>query len=161
VTFTTIVTFAGPVQNAFQVARTGPGGPTGNVALTVDLSPSTATQTIARLTFSGALTEFGSLIDGNYTLTVFSSQVSAGGAAFDGNLDGTPGGNLTMDFYRLYGDVNGDRAVNGLDLAIFRDAFGTTVGNPNYLDYLDHNGDGAINGLDLAEYRTRFGTTLP
>jgi hypothetical protein len=32
----------------------------------VDLSASTATQTIARLTFGGASTEFGSLVDGLY-----------------------------------------------------------------------------------------------
>jgi hypothetical protein len=161
VTFSTVVTFASPLQNAFQVVRTGPGGPIGNVTFTVDPSASTATQTIDRLTFSGAMTEFGSLIDGDYTLTVFSSQVSAGGAAFDGNLDGTPGGDLTMNFYRLYGDVNGDRAVNGLDLAEFRSAFGTAMGNPNYRDYLDANGDGVVNGLDLAQFRTRFGTSLP
>jgi hypothetical protein len=53
-----------------------------------------------------------------------------------------------MDLFRLFGDVNGDRTVNGLDLALFRSAFGTSLGNPNYLDYLDQNGDGTINGLD-------------
>jgi hypothetical protein len=66
-----------------------------------------------------------------------------------------------MDLFRLFGDVNGDRTVNGLDLALFRGAFGTSLGNPNHLDYLDQNGDGSINGLDLAVFRTRFGTTLP
>jgi hypothetical protein len=63
--------------------------------------------------------------------------------------------------HRLYGDVNGDKAVNGLDLAAFRTAFGSTQSNPNYAAELDANGDGAINGLDLAEFRTRFGTNLP
>jgi hypothetical protein len=63
--------------------------------------------------------------------------------------------------FRLFGDVNGDKTVNGLDLALFRNAFGTSLGNPNYVDYLDQNGDGTINGLDLAVFRTHFGTTLP
>src|SRR5205807_4185167 len=54
VTFSGLVTFAGPAANAFQLTRTGPGA-TGNVTLAVDLSGSTATQTVARLTFSGAL----------------------------------------------------------------------------------------------------------
>jgi hypothetical protein len=51
--------------------------------------------------------------------------------------------------------------ANGLDLAAFCGAFGTTLGGPNYLDYWHQNGDGAVNGLDLAAFRTRFGTTLP
>jgi hypothetical protein len=51
--------------------------------------------------------------------------------------------------------------VNGLDLAEFRTAFGSSLSNPNYAAELDANGDGAVNGLDLAEFRTRFGTSLP
>src|SRR5207247_8849476 len=127
----------------FRVSRTGPGSPTGDVTLAVGLSASTASQTIAKLSFSGALSEFGSLIDGNYTLTVFSSQVSAGGTAFDGNADGTPGGDLTLDLFRLYGDVNGDKAVNGFDLTAFRNAFGSTSTDAAYVSFLDSNGDGA------------------
>lgn len=155
VTFSGVVVFTGSPSAAFQLARTGPDAPTGNVTLAVDLTGSTATQTIARLTFSGPLTggpaAVPSLIDGNYTLTVFSGQV----------VGGLQGGDHTMNLYRLYGDVNGDKAVNGLDLAEFRIAFGTSFGNPGYADYLDANGDGAINGLDLPEFRVRFGTSLP
>jgi Dockerin type I domain len=161
VTFSTQVTFAGPLSNAFRVSRTGPGGPTGDATVSVDLSPSTATQTIAKLSFSGPLVEFGSLIDGNYMLTVFSSQVSAGGNAFDGNLDGSPGGDLTLNFFRLYGDVTGDRTVNGLDLTAFRDAFGTVSTDAAFVAAFDFNGDGAINGTDLNQFRNRFGVILP
>jgi hypothetical protein len=154
VTFDRLVGFVGPAAAAFRLSRVGPGAPIGDVTLTVDLTGSTATQTIARLIFSGALTEgfanAPSLIDGNYTLTVLSSQVTGGLA----------GGDNVSSLFRYYGDINGDRAVNGLDLAEFRTAFGTTTGNPNYLIYLDKNGDGAINGLDLADYRTHFGTVL-
>jgi hypothetical protein len=70
------------------------------------------------------------------------------------------GGDKTSTLFRYYGDVNGDRTVNGLDLGEFRSAFGTSTGNPNYMPYLDQNGDGAVNGLDLAVFRTHFGTTL-
>jgi len=154
VTFDRLVGFVGAASNAFQLARIGPGTPNGNVTLTVDLTGSTATQTIARLTFSGALTEgfanAPSLIDGNYQLTVFSNQVTGG----------LNGGDNVTPLFRYYGDINGDRAVNGLDLAEFRNAFGTSTGDPNYLIYLDKNGDGAITGLDLADYRTHFGTAL-
>src|SRR5262245_32125856 len=57
VTFSRLVTFTGQTAAAFQLARTGPGTPIGSVTLAVDLFGSTATQTIAKLTFSGPLTE--------------------------------------------------------------------------------------------------------
>src|SRR5439155_3949541 len=110
--------------------RTGPGA-TGNVTLAVDLSGSTATQTVARLTFSGPLTEgANSLVDGNYTLTVFSAQVTGG----------IQGGDNVSGLFRLFGDVNGDKAVNGLDLTAFRNTFGTVSSDTAYASYLDFNG---------------------
>jgi sugar lactone lactonase YvrE len=155
VTFDRIVDFAGAAEAAFQLARTGPGGTLGNVLLSVNLSGSTATQTVAKLAFSGALTEGSaatpSLIDGNYSLTVFSGQV----------LGGVQGGDSVTSLFRLYGDVNGDKAVNGLDLTAFRSAFGAVSTDTNYASYLDFNGDGAINGTDLTQFRSRFGIILP
>ncbi|HTK73956.1 MAG TPA: dockerin type I domain-containing protein [Gemmataceae bacterium] len=122
------------------------------MTLTVDLSGSTATQTVARLTFSGPLTEGpNSLIDGNYTLTILNSQVNGG----------VLGGDDVSSLFRLFGDVNGDRAVNGLDLTAFRNAFGATSADAGYVSFLDFNGDGAINGTDLAQFRSRFGVILP
>jgi Dockerin type I domain len=151
VTFSRVVSFLGQAADAFQLARTGPGA-NGNVTLAVDLSGSTATQTVARLTFSGPLTEgANSLFDGNYTLTVFSGQVQGG----------VQGGDNVSTLFRLFGDVNGDRAVNGLDLTTFRNAFGSTSTDAGYVAYLDLNSDGAINGLDLSAFRSRFGTILP
>jgi hypothetical protein len=145
---------------AFRLTRLGPGGPVGDVTLAVDLSGSTATQTIARLTFSGALTEFGSLSDGNFTLTILGSQVMFNGAPLDGDGDGTPRGDNVTSLHRLYGDLNGDRFVNGADFALFRTAFGTVLGDPDFNAALDVNGDGVINGADFAEFRTRFGAGL-
>jgi hypothetical protein len=158
ITFSQVVTFAGAPSAAFRLTQTSSGS---DVTLDVDLSASTSTQTIAKLTFSGALTQFGSLVDGNYALTIFASQVSVGGVALDGDGDGTPGGDYAFSLFRFFGDVNGDRTVNGLDLGFFRNAFGTQTGDPNYLSYLDLNGDGVINGFDLGQFRTRFGTVLP
>jgi len=63
--------------------------------------------------------------------------------------------------FRMFGDVNGDQTVNGLDFGFFRNAFGTQVGDANYLSYLDIDGDGVINGLDFGQFRSRFGTMLP
>jgi hypothetical protein len=152
VTFGGLVAFAVPAAGAFRVQRTGPGGTLGDVTLAVDLSGSTATQTIARLTFSGPLTEgANSLIDGNYTLTVLNGQV----------IGGILGGDSVSSLFRLYGDLNGDKAVNGLDLAAFRTAFGASNGDASYRPELDFDGDGDVNGPDLARFRTRFGVTLP
>jgi ELWxxDGT repeat protein len=137
VTFSRFVTFAGSPAAAFRLTRLGPGTPGGDVALAVDLSGSTAAQTVARLTFSGALTQFGSLMDGNYQLTVLAAQVSAAGQQLDGDGDGAPGGDYTTtpadSVFRYFGDVNGDRVINGLDFGFFRSAFGTAVGDPGYL----------------------------
>jgi hypothetical protein len=163
VTFNAVVTFAGGPGNAaaaFRLTRTGPGGPAGDVTLAVDLSGSTATQTIARLTFSGPLTEFGSLLDGRYTLTVLSAQVSAGGQPLDGDGDGVAGGDAVSALHRLYGDVTGDGTVNGADFNPFRLAFGAGPGNPNYVAALDFDGDGFVIGADFNEFRRRFGLSI-
>jgi hypothetical protein len=147
--------------DAFRVTRLNPDGSTADVTVAVDLSGSTSAQTIARLTFSGGLTEFGSLVDGNYRLTILASQVSGNGQPLDGDANGVAGGDFTLDFFRLFGDVNGDKAVDGLDLTMFRNAFGSVQGNAAYVPFLDFNGDGAIDGADLTQFRNRFGVILP
>jgi autotransporter-associated beta strand protein len=148
VTFSGSVNFAGAAANAFQLARTGGG----NVTLAVDLSGSTVTQTIARLTFSGSLTEgANSLVDGDYTLTVVSGQINGG----------LPGGDQVTALHRLFGDVNGDKTVNITDLTAFRNSFGATTSDANYQPFLDLNGDGVINLTDLTQFRNRFGVILP
>jgi hypothetical protein len=68
VTFTGLATLPANPADAFRLTRTGPTGPTGDVTLAVDPSASNATQTVARLTFSGSFTASGSLVDGSYTL---------------------------------------------------------------------------------------------
>jgi autotransporter-associated beta strand protein len=152
VTFSKLVSFAGSPATAFQLARTGPGTQTGNVTLAVDLSGSTPTQTVARLTFSGSLTEgANSLVDGSYSLTVLSAQLQGG----------IQGGDNLTSLFRLFGDVNGDKAVDGLDLTAFRNAFGSVQGNASHVSFLDFNGDGAIDGADLTQFRNRFGVILP
>jgi hypothetical protein len=152
VRFDRLVNFSGAPTAAFQLARTGPGTPTGNVTLAVDLSGSTATQTIARLTFSGSLTEgAGSLIDGDYTLTVLNTQIQGG----------VQGGNTMTSLFRLFGDVNGDKTVNVTDLTAFRNAFGAISTDANYQASLDISGDGVINITDLTQFRNRFGVILP
>lgn len=83
------------------------------------------------------------------------------GRPFHGGADGTAGGNVVVDLHRSYGDVNGVRAINGLDLPPFRNAFGTASTDAGYLTFLNFNRDGLINGTDLAQFSNRFGVILP
>jgi len=162
VNFGSVVSLPANPAAAFQLVNTtiGPGAV---VTLSVDLSGSTATQTVAKLSWTGPVTEGGgSLIDGNYTLTILGSQITGeGGLQLDGNGDGTPGGDNVSTLFRLFGDVDGNKAVNGLDLTAFRGAFGTTSADAAFVAAFDFNGDGVINGTDLTQFRNRFGIILP
>ena len=93
------------------MTRTDTGGPTGNVILSAN--PASGPANSVTITFSGSLTEFGSLIDGLYDFTISAAQVSAAGGALDGNNDGIAGGSYVVTgttankFFRLFGDSNG------------------------------------------------------
>ncbi|MEL7500230.1 MAG: choice-of-anchor Q domain-containing protein, partial [Planctomycetota bacterium] len=126
-----------------------------------NVTPTVSTQliggkTVATLTFSGTGTTAGSLDDGNYQLTVLDSITDAAGNSLDGDGDGDAGGNATDDFFRLFGDSNGDGTVNIIDFFQFRNAFG----NSELDERFDVNGDGVINVLDFFQFRNRFGTSV-
>jgi hypothetical protein len=135
------------------------------VDVDVDLSLSSPVQTIARLRFTGAGSDNGSLADGRYTLTVLSSQISTGGVALDGNGDGTAGDDYTApasaNISRLFGDADGNGTVDLVDLQQFRSTFNAATGNPAYLPYLDYDNNGVVDLVDLQAFRARFNTTLP
>ncbi|MEM9826110.1 MAG: hypothetical protein AAF958_05950, partial [Planctomycetota bacterium] len=89
-------------------------------------------QTVVRLTFNtGASVSAGrQLLDGEYRLLIDDSKAGSFGSPLDGDGDGTAGGDYIFgaspadDFFRKYGDENGDRSVNLLDFAGFRTDFG-------------------------------------
>src|SRR5207253_1770547 len=125
--------------------------------------------------FTGPATANASLAEGRYTLTALAAQIKTASGNFflDGNGDGTATGTAADNFifadsgsiagdqlYRFYGDVNGDRFVNGADFALFRAAFGSSTTDPNYNPAFDLNGDGFINGADFAAFRTNFGLSI-
>ena len=118
-------------------------------------------KTAVTLTFSGSLTEYGSLKDGEYQLTIKGDRVAsvATTATFDGDGNGAAGGNylfgsLAADkFFRKFGDSDGDRDVDTLDLARFRQSYLTPS---SYRWYFDFDGDGDVDTLDLARFRLRY-----
>jgi len=164
VTFNTQVTFAQPgnVGAAFQINRIG-GGSVGGFTATAAVQNNVTVVTLTA--FTGAETEFLSLADGLYNVTVVANQVSSGGLALDGNGDGTSGDNYSLNgtiankLFRYFGDVNGDGFVSGGDFTAFRLAFGSIPTDGSYVDYLDFNG-GGISGGDFTQFRLRFGLPL-
>lgn len=59
----------------------------------------------------------------------------------------------------IVGDVNGDCAVNGLDLSLEASRFLTARGSLLYSPTYDLNGDGVVNILDIQIVASHFGTT--
>jgi hypothetical protein len=154
VTFNKVVTLgSGKPATAFNLV-----GPNGPITLSVDLSLSTAQQTIAKLTFSGSGTESGSLRDGRYTLTVLASQVVD---AFGQH----PASNYTFGdaqgLYRFFGDYNGDRNVDIADFGLFSGTYGLNSGQTGFLSAFDFNGDGVIDIADFGQFSIRIFTVLP
>jgi hypothetical protein len=150
------VTFNGlvelPADPASAFALTGPNG---GIAVAVDVSGSTGTQTVARLTFAGAGVEGGSLADGQYTLATSGAAITDGyGAMIDADGDGQPGGALVTSFHRLFGDADGDGDVDAQDFGAFRSAFGGS----NFI--FDFDGDGDVDASDFGQFRARFGSSI-
>jgi hypothetical protein len=161
VTFNTIVSFGGPVANAFTMLRNG--GKAVTFAATASVVGGVTVVTLSG--FAGNETQFGSLRDGRYTLTALASQISAGGQPLDGNGDGQPGGNFVFGdaqgLFRMFGDFNGDRQVDGFDFGAFSSTFNLTSQQAGFLAMFDINGDGQIDGFDFGQFSGRFNTVLP
>ena len=111
--------------------------------------------TVATLTFGGTGTEFGSLADGNWTLRTFANHVRS---AADPQT--TMAADQVTTFHRLFGDSNGDRAVDALDLFRMYTTFGKSAAEAGFLAYFDFDGSGGVDTLDLFRFYTRFGTVL-
>jgi hypothetical protein len=102
-------------------------------------------------------------VDGNYQLTVFGDQVTTStGAALDGDEDGTAGGNFVYgdtaadNFFRFFGDVDGDRIVTTLDLLRLRQTWLAADGDSNFDDRFDRDNDGVISTFDLLFFRKNY-----
>jgi hypothetical protein len=76
----------------------------------------------------------------------------------DGNGDGIGGDNYIFDFFQLAADVNRDRNVDFLDLAVMAQSY-NTVGGMTF-DKGDLNGDESVDFLDLAILAQSYNTSL-
>jgi hypothetical protein len=66
-----------------------------------------------------------------------------------------------VNFYRLFGDSDGDRDVDVKDLFRFLAGFGRRAGLPRYPDYFDFQGDESVDVYDLVQFARRLGWRLP
>ena len=160
------VSFAGDVQfgsSAFSMEKVGGGN--------VPVSFSTEFEdgrTNTVLSFAGSFTEAtGSLVDGNYELTINGDDIISGGVALDVDEDGVPGGVLVIGdeeseaLYRLFGDSDQNRIVNTVDLLGFRQTFLFMTGDASFDVGFDSNLDGVVNVVDLLRFRGNFLKQLP
>ncbi|MCA9136619.1 MAG: FG-GAP repeat protein [Planctomycetales bacterium] len=120
-------------------------------------------KTIAVLTFDGSSTVSrngvgpltSSLADGNYRLRVIASQIkSASGLLMtEDYLMGEQPSDL---FFRLFGDSDGDRDVDGQDFGRFGLSFLRSVSDPDYDPSFDSDGDGDVDGQDYGRFSSNF-----
>lgn len=156
VVFDAIVNPVGTLGDGFML-----NGPSGTVPLIVGPIDNSTGRSIIPISFSGGGLNFGSLPMGLYSFSLDGAQLQdTVGSSVDGDANGTIGGLFAANFHRLFGDVNGDRVLNGNDFALFRFCFGSIIGQPEYYSFLDYNGDGSIGSADFAEFRKLFGTMI-
>jgi len=148
---------------AFTVERREDHSVIGVVVSTAEVSG----KTVATLTFSGPDIVGGSLADGNYELKIASDKVHANGLDLDGDNNGTAGGEFTPfgaaevdNFFRFFGDQDGDRDCDATDYRAFLAARGKTSGQAGYLAYFDYDADNDIdfdsNPNDLSSDQDQF-----
>lgn len=144
VTFDQIVNLPTDPATSFQIANAA-----GVMPFSVDLSASTPSKTVARMLFSGSLS------DGNYSLTVVANQIhSQSGQTLDGDANQIAGDDFTYSFHRLFGDADGNRLVSASDFNAFRLAYGEE------LSVFDFDQDGLTTASDFAQFRNRYGVVI-
>jgi hypothetical protein len=127
--------------------------PIGSIA---PLSPAFAYDPTTRTV---TLTFANPLPDARYRVTISgTSTTDDADNPLDGNADGTPGDNVTFDFFYMTADANHDGAVDFKDLVALAQNYNTTQktfaqGDLNYDTNVDFN--------DLVILAQRYNTTLP
>ncbi len=144
VTFNESVTLADNAITLNLLSQTG-GSPT---PMSFTLSGSGTTYV---LTFTGSDDVGNSLPDGAYELIV-----SAGGVSGTGNLNMSA--DQDYEFFRLYGDFNGDGKVDSADFGVLAIDYGTETNSSDW--YLDYNGDGVIDSADFGAFAVRYGESI-
>lgn len=102
----------------------------------------------------------GTINDGNYELAVDGALIQF----YDGRTMATDyrfGDNAADSFFRLLGDVDGDRDVDVQDYGRFGKTFLQSLGDADFDWRFDADDDGDVDGLDLGLFRRNFLRHLP
>jgi hypothetical protein len=92
-----------------------------------------------------------------------SSAGKTAGDGVDGSVDlplfafGFGKNNCPLTFDPCQADLDGDGDIDGLDLALFISALGSSLGESTYIELADFSGDGRIDEADLAFFTAAFG----
>jgi hypothetical protein len=98
-----------------------------------------------------------SLANGRYRLDIIAGQVSGVIDPLAMAADVDFGADAADQFFRKFGDTNGDAVNNLLDFAAFRQTYGRSGGENGFNPVLDHDGNGLINLIDFAAFRQNYG----
>lgn len=157
------VTFNRPVttpDSAFELFQRGTNTPVNS--LIVNASVNANDQTVVQLTFgAGPLVVTrnlgNTLVNGEYQLTIIATMISRldGGGSMAANYHF--GDEAADNFFRKYGDDNGNNLVDLVDFARFRASFGEGSAGAGYVRAFDSDNDSAIRLLDFAQFRAGFG----
>lgn len=147
---------AGASADAFEIRNRADGSivPASTTLATIN------NKTVATMTFvPGANVDArlsgNSLADGNYQLTVLASAVERLGN------DYTFGESEADAFFRLFGDGDGDRDVDGQDYIGFGRTFLKHAFDPDFSEAYDFDGDGDVDGQDYGNFGMRLLKQLP
>jgi hypothetical protein len=149
-TFDTPVTLAPGAVGIAPVATFG--AIPGSIVL-LNSSGGTSADTIWNVTFGGANTHGGSLADGLYNLTVDPSKVTSSAGL---HLLSAP---APYEFYVLFGDADGNRTVNAVDIVNARREANTTSAAADYLWFFDYDWNGTISNTDIIQARRNSNKT--
>jgi hypothetical protein len=145
-----VYTFNEPVtitdaNAAFTVAAPGPAGGTVPTTLFAQaVAGSNGTQWAVSLTGKAEGT-LASIANGEYSIQINPAGVFA---AADGTTAMAAGTGRTDNFFRLFGDIDGNESVSTLDYGRFKQAL-----NGAYNPAFDYDGNGSISTLDYGRFK--------
>jgi len=93
-----------------------------------------------------------SLKDGNYRISIDRDLLHSNA----GDLES----DCVDDFFRWFGDSDGNRTTAGNDMFLMRRLLAGDSTYERYKSTFDYNGDGEINATDFNQFRTRYGRRL-
>ncbi|HBE70407.1 MAG TPA: hypothetical protein DDW52_19835 [Planctomycetaceae bacterium] len=138
---------------AFAISNIGSGS-----SFTIDDSDIALSEvngkTIAVLTFGNSSTGIigGSLADGNYRLTIDATKIRVG-------VDSMASDHID-EFFRFFGDVDGDRDVDAFDFRAFRKTYRKSYLDADFNSLFDFEGDGDVDAFDFREFRSRYRNSI-